>query len=155
MDTILSDPSIKNLFPLFILSIDKSSYTFIRISWILSYCAIIIVPPWSCVVVLYITNIVTLIHNMTNMKLNINKNIKYFSVFTWKRHGILGYKGNFCLIFAAFIFQNCNLIFEEIFLVALLVLVLIFLSKLASLVLPLDLEHSSHIISLNSIFHKI
>ena len=52
------------------------------------------------------------------------------------------------------LFRNCTLVFEEIVLAELVVLILIFFPKLATLVLTFDLEHSSHITSLKSVFHQ-
>ena len=99
---------------------------------------------------------INLIHIITNTNLDRNKNIKNFSIHNWKINRILAWRGNFCFIFAKFI--SLNIVLWS------LKNILSFIggfntdwwfSKLDLLFLPLNLEHSSHITSLNSVFHTI
>ena len=66
----------------------------------------------------------TTIHIFTYMKLDWDQNINHSIMATWKRHGILWWKGNFFLVFENIhLLHHCSLIFEGLFWVALVDLI--------------------------------
>ena len=98
----------------------------------------------------------TLILIITNTKLDRNRNIKHFILYNWIIHGILGWKGSFGLVFEEFIPLNIVLWFwKKYYYLHWCFNTDCCFSKLALLVLPLELEHSSKITHSTQFFIKI
>ena len=106
-DKSIPHPFIIYISPLFLFTFMwKIIIDIVWTPWVIFYCVIVTSPPCSCVVIQYITDIVTIIHIITDMILDQEQNINHFIISTLKDTKYCDGREIFIWFFSVFVFYT-------------------------------------------------